>query len=42
MYVIDESGTIQYEQIAEDPADRTCANYVRASIRDGFEISSQD
>lgn len=41
-YVIDEAGTIQYEQIAQDPADRTYANYVRAFIRDGFEIPYQD
>lgn len=35
-YVVDEAGTIRYEQVAEDPSDRTYANYVRAFIRDGF------
>lgn len=41
-YVVDESGTIRYAQIAENPADRTYANYVRALIRDGYEIPYQD
>ena len=36
-YVVDEEGTIRYEQVAENPADRTYANYVRALVRDGFE-----
>ncbi|MFB6299625.1 MAG: redoxin domain-containing protein [Halobacteriales archaeon] len=36
-YVIDETGTIRYAQVAENPADRTYANYIRAFIRDGFE-----
>lgn len=41
-YVVDETGTIRYEQIAENPADRTYANYVRALIRDGFEPPYQE
>lgn len=41
-YVVDEDGTIRYEQIAENPADRTYANYVRAFIRDGFDKPYQD
>jgi len=36
-YVVDERGTVRYEQVAENPADRTYANYVRAFIRDGFD-----
>lgn len=41
-YVIDEDGTIRYEQIAEDPADRTYATYVRAFISNGFEKPFRD
>lgn len=37
-YVVDEAGTIRYAQVADDPADRTYANYVRAIIRDDYEI----
>lgn len=36
-YVIDEAGTVRYEQVAENPADRTYANYIRAFIRDDYE-----
>jgi len=36
-YVVDSEGTIRYEQVAENPADRTYANYIRAFVRDGFE-----
>lgn len=41
-YVVDEDGKVRYEQVAEDPADRTYANYVRAFIRDGFEEPYED
>lgn len=41
-YVVDEDQMVRYEQIAEDPADRTYANYVRAFIRDGFKIPYED
>lgn len=40
-YVVDEEGVIRYEHLAEDPADRTYANFIRAFIRDGFEIPYQ-
>jgi peroxiredoxin len=36
-YVIDEEGTIQYEQTADHPADRTYGNWIRFYIRNGFE-----
>ncbi|MFC7028739.1 peroxiredoxin family protein [Halomicroarcula sp. GCM10025324] len=36
-YVLDEEGTVQYEQVADHPADRTYGNFVRYYIRNGFE-----
>lgn len=36
-YVIDTDGTIQYEQVADHPADRTYGNFIRYYIRNGFE-----
>jgi peroxiredoxin len=36
-YVIDEEGTIQYEQTADHPVDRTYGNWIRYYIRNGFE-----
>ena len=37
VYVIDEEGTIQYEQVAEDAADRVYGNYVRYYIRNDYD-----
>lgn len=36
-YVIDEDGVVQYEQVADHPADRTYGNWVRYFIRAGYE-----
>jgi len=36
-YVIDSDGTVQYEQVASDPGDRTYGNWTRYFIRNGFE-----
>ncbi|WP_135304409.1 peroxiredoxin family protein [Haloarcula amylovorans] len=36
-YVIDEDGTVQYEQVADHPADRTYGNFVRYYIRNEYE-----
>lgn len=36
-YVVDEDGTIQYEDVSENPADRTYGNWVRYYIRNDFE-----
>lgn len=36
-FVVDADGVVRYAQVAENPADRTYANYVRAFVRDGFE-----
>jgi peroxiredoxin len=36
-YVIDEEGTVRYEQVADHPADRTYGNWVRYFIRNGYE-----
>ncbi|WP_435195035.1 peroxiredoxin family protein [Natronomonas sp. EA1] len=35
-YVIDEDGIVQYEQVADHPADRTYGNWVRYFIRNEF------
>lgn len=35
-YVIDSEGTIQYEQVADHPGDRTYGNWVRYFIRNEF------
>ncbi|WP_363467603.1 peroxiredoxin family protein [Halogeometricum borinquense] len=36
-YVVDEEGVVQYEQVADHPADRTYGNWVRYFIRNGYE-----
>ncbi|PSQ20626.1 peroxiredoxin [Halobacteriales archaeon QS_9_67_17] len=36
-YVIDEEGTVRYEQVADHPADRTYGNWVRYFIRNDHE-----
>ncbi|QLG62361.1 peroxiredoxin family protein [Halorarum salinum] len=36
-YVVDEDGTVRYEQVADRPADRTYGNWVRYFIRNGYE-----
>jgi peroxiredoxin len=36
-YVIDEEGTVRYEQVADHPADRTYGNWVRYFIRNNYE-----
>lgn len=36
-YVVDEDGTVRYEQVADHPADRTYGNWVRYYIRNGYE-----
>ncbi|POG53750.1 peroxiredoxin [Haloferax sp. Atlit-12N] len=36
-YVIDEDGIVQYEQVADHPADRTYGNWVRYFIRNDYE-----
>lgn len=41
-YVVDEERTIRYKQVAENPADRTYANYVRALIRDEYKTPYQN
>ena len=37
VYVIDEDGTIQFEQVADHSADRTYGNWVRYFIRNDYE-----
>jgi len=37
VYVIDEEGTIRYEQVADHAADRTYGNFVRYYIRNDYE-----
>lgn len=36
-YVVDEDGVVQYEQVADHPADRTYGNWVRYFVRNDFE-----
>ncbi|WP_332898511.1 MULTISPECIES: peroxiredoxin family protein [unclassified Haladaptatus] len=36
-FIVDEEGIVQYEQVAENAADRTYANYARHFINLGFE-----
>ncbi|WP_323191788.1 peroxiredoxin family protein [Halostella sp. PRR32] len=36
-YVVDEGGTVRYEQVADDPADRTYGNWIRYYIRNDYE-----
>ena len=35
--VVDGEGTVRYHQIADNPADRTYANWTRAFVANGFE-----
>ncbi|MDG5777498.1 peroxiredoxin family protein [Haloarculaceae archaeon H-GB2-1] len=35
-YVLDEEGTVRYEQVADHPADRTYGNWVRYFVRNGY------
>jgi peroxiredoxin len=37
VYVIDQDGTVRYEHVSENPADRTYGNWVRYFIRNNFE-----
>jgi len=36
-YVVDQHGTVQYEQVADHPGDRTYGNFVRYFVRNDFE-----
>jgi len=36
-YILDEEGTVRYEQVAEHPADRTYGNRVRHFLRNDYE-----
>ena len=36
-YVVDEEGHVDYEQVADHPADRTYGNWVRYFVRNGYE-----
>lgn len=36
-YVVDTDGVVRYEQVADDPGDRTYGNWVRYFVRNGFE-----
>ena len=36
-YVVDADGIVQYEQVADHPADRTYGNWVRYFIRNDYE-----
>ena len=36
-YVVDEDGTVRYEQVADHPADRTYGNWIRYFIRNDYE-----
>ena len=36
-YVVDGDGQIRYEQVADDPADRTYGNWIRYFVRNDFE-----
>ena len=36
-YVVDEDGTVRYEQVADHPADRIYGNWVRHYVRNGYE-----
>lgn len=36
-FVVDTAGTVRFEQIADTPADRTYANYVRHLLNNDFE-----
>jgi peroxiredoxin len=36
-FVVDTAGVVRYEQVSENPADRTYANFVRHFVRIGYE-----
>ena len=36
-YVVDEDGVVRYEQVADNPADRTYGNWVRSFVKNGYE-----
>ena len=36
-YVVDETGDVRYEQVADHPADRTYGNWIRYFVRNGYE-----
>jgi peroxiredoxin len=36
-YVVDPEGVVRYEQVADDPADRTYGNWVRYFIRNDYQ-----
>jgi len=36
-YVVDEDGTVRYEHVSNDPADRTYGNFLRYYIRGDYE-----
>jgi len=36
-YVVDGEGTVRYEQVADDPADRTYGNFVRYYVRNDYQ-----
>lgn len=36
-YVVDEDGVVRYEQVADDPADRTYGNWIRYFIRNDYQ-----
>jgi len=36
-YVVDDEGTVRYEQVAQNPADRTYGNWVRYFFRNDYE-----
>ena len=36
-FVVDPEGVVRYEQVSENPADRTYANFVRHFVREGYE-----
>ncbi|MFB6207162.1 MAG: peroxiredoxin family protein [Haloglomus sp.] len=36
-YVVDEDGVVRYEQVADDPADRTYGNWVRYFVRNDYQ-----
>lgn len=36
-YVVDEDGTVRYEQVADHPGDRTYGNWIRYFIKNDYE-----
>ena len=41
-YVVDEDGTVRYEQVSDHPADRTYGNWTRYFVRNEFEAPFQE